>query len=64
MMIKSLNKALQSLDFKERYLRGKSHSSHLGDKETETTEHLREITCISHLRVKWKEFGLDKVWTN
>lgn len=57
-------------DFKERYLRGKACSSHFGDKESETTEHLREITCISHLGVKWKEFGHsnpaldDQVWSN
>lgn len=52
-------KHFQSLDSKKCYLRGKSHSSHLGDKEIETTENLREITCVSHLIVKLKEFGLS-----
>lgn len=69
-MIKITIKQFQSLDSKKCYLGDKSYSSHLGGKETETTENLREITCVSHLTVKLKEFSLsgptleDKVWFN
>lgn len=58
-MIKITIKQFQSLDSKKCYLGDKSYSCHLGGKETETTENLREITCVSHLTVKLKEFSLS-----